>query len=138
MSEEQMEGRDLPRPATPGPWYPAESLEVPLVMTKAHSTLVCTVHPYAASPDMWGADDDARAIAALPEWIVDRDRWKARAEQAEAERGAATDRATEHEMVLSAIADVCASADHTSDVQRVNVIMDLLTAHGYAREAADV
>lgn len=131
-----MSERELPRPATPGPWSTQGAVRYDRCwfVWAADASIARMAHAELGKAQ----EQDAAAIAALPEWIEDRDRWKARAEQAEAERGAATDRATEHEMVLSAIADACVSADHPSDVQRVNVIMDLLTAHGYAREAADV
>lgn len=74
------EARELPRPATPGPWKAGGRLgEIDMSGTvftvNADNRHVAYCH---ARPG------DGPAIAALPEWIEDRDRWKARAEQAEA------------------------------------------------------
>lgn len=72
---ERPEARDLPRPATPGPW---------LVPERA------TIHGYGvdAADGLMVADcrhaKDAAAIAALPEWIAAHDAEQEARERAQA------------------------------------------------------
>lgn len=74
MSEES----DLPRPLPALRWYALpESWEVRIARANPNGG--------EGETTVWlDTPEDAAAIAALPEWIEDRDRWKARAEQAEA------------------------------------------------------
>lgn len=69
--------KELPRPATPGPWR--------LTPGENESEYVCTCGALGGDPSVWAdvnvpdvhEDDNAAAIAALPDYVAEVDRLRA-------------------------------------------------------------
>lgn len=123
-----MSERELPRPATPGPWHAQEPVNGFDNCWFVWATRGPNDDPSDEPIARMAHDrlnrvqaEDAAAIAALPEWIEDRDRWKARAEKAEA-------------LAVAVLTWVHADEDAASDA----ALMDAIRAyerHGFADAA---